>query len=61
MVDDGTSINKTRLGAVKDIQFAIDTLNIDDEMLAIAGDNVFTLKSLHACNHLAFILLLLNL
>lgn len=40
VVDDGTSTNETRLGAVKDIQFAIDTLHLDDDMLVIAGDNV---------------------
>ena len=40
VVDDGTSSNETRLGAVKDIQYAIDTLCIDDDMLVIAGDNV---------------------
>ncbi len=40
VVDDGTSTNETRLGAVRDIQFAIDRLNIDDDMLVIAGDNV---------------------
>ncbi len=40
VVDDGTSSNETRLGAVKDIQFAIDSLSIDDDMLVIAGDNV---------------------
>jgi len=40
VVDDGTDSNETRLGAVKDIQFAIDTLSIDDDMLVIAGDNV---------------------
>ncbi len=40
VVDDGTDSNETRLGAVKDIQFAIDSLNIDDDMLVIAGDNV---------------------
>lgn len=40
VVDDGTSTNETRLGAVKDIQFAIDALKIDDDMLVIAGDNV---------------------
>ena len=38
--DDGTSTNETRLGAVKDIQFAIDTLKLDDDLLIIAGDNV---------------------
>ena len=40
VVDDGTDSNETRLGAVKDIQFAIDTLSLDDDMLVIAGDNV---------------------
>lgn len=40
VVDDGTSSNETRLGAVKDIQFAIDELELDDDMLVIAGDNV---------------------
>ena len=40
VVDDGTTSNETRLGAVRDIQFAIDTLALDDDMLVIAGDNV---------------------
>ncbi|MBQ8881356.1 MAG: nucleotidyltransferase family protein [Oscillospiraceae bacterium] len=40
VVDDGTSSNETRLGAVKDIQYTIDTLGLDDDMLVIAGDNV---------------------
>lgn len=40
VVDDGTSSNETRLGAVRDIQYAIDTLGLDDDMLVIAGDNV---------------------
>lgn len=40
VVDDGTVSNETRLGAVRDIQFAIEALNLDDEMLVIAGDNV---------------------
>ncbi len=40
VVDDGTSSNETRLGAVKDIQFAIDELALDDDMLVIAGDNL---------------------
>ncbi len=40
VVDDGTSSNETRLGAVKDIQFAIDRLSLDDDMLVIAGDNL---------------------
>ena len=40
VVDDGTSTNETRLGAVKDIQYAIDKLGFDDDMLVIAGDNL---------------------
>ena len=40
VVDDGTSSNETRLGAVCDIQFAIDKLKLDDDMLVIAGDNL---------------------
>jgi len=40
VVDDGTDTNETRLGAVCDIQFAIDKLSLDDDMLVIAGDNV---------------------
>ena len=40
VVDDGTSSNETRLGAVKDIQFAIDALNIKDDVLVMAGDNL---------------------
>ena len=40
VVDDGTSSNETRLGAVRDIQFAIEQLHLDGDMLVIAGDNV---------------------
>jgi len=40
VVDDGTESNETRLGAVMDIQFAIEKLALDDDMLVIAGDNV---------------------
>ncbi|MBE6583898.1 MAG: nucleotidyltransferase family protein [Ruminococcaceae bacterium] len=40
VVDDGTDSNETRLGAVCDVQFAIDKLGLDDDMLVIAGDNL---------------------
>ena len=40
VVDDGTSTNDTRLGAVCDIEFTIEKLHLDDDMLVIAGDNV---------------------
>ena len=48
VVDDGTDTNETRLGAVKDIQFAIEKLNIDDDLLIVAGDNMlgFSLKKM---------------
>ena len=40
IVDDGTLTNETRLGAVCDMQFAMDKLQLDDDLLVIAGDNV---------------------
>ena len=40
IVDDGTSTNETRLGAVKDVLFAIEKCKLDSDMLVIAGDNV---------------------
>ena len=47
VVDDGTDTNETRLGAVCDIQFAIDRLGLQEDLLIIAGDNVldFSLRS----------------
>ncbi|WP_026516975.1 nucleotidyltransferase family protein [Butyrivibrio sp. MC2021] len=46
VLDDGTSSNETRLGAVKDIEFALNTLEINDDCLVMAGDNLldFSLK-----------------
>ena len=40
VVDDGTESNETRLGAVRDIQFALDQLDIHDDVLVMAGDNL---------------------
>lgn len=40
VLDDGTESNETRLGAVRDIRFAIEQLNISDATLVIAGDNL---------------------
>ncbi len=50
VLDDGTESNETRLGAVKDIQFALEALAIDEDVLVIAGDNVldFSLTKLLA-------------
>ncbi|MBR0153385.1 MAG: nucleotidyltransferase family protein [Lachnospiraceae bacterium] len=40
IIDDGTSSNETRLGAVRDIQFALDETGISDDLLIVAGDNL---------------------
>lgn len=40
IVDDGTESNDTRLGAVCDLLYAIDKLQIDDDMLVVAADNI---------------------
>ena len=40
VLDDGTETNESRLGAVRDIQFAIDALNLNEDLLVIAGDNL---------------------
>lgn len=40
LLDDGSTDNEHRLGAVRDIQFAVDSLSLDDDLLIIAGDNV---------------------
>ena len=39
--DDGTSSNDDRLGAVGDIAFTLERAGIDDDVLVIAGDNLF--------------------
>jgi len=42
VLDDGTTTNETRRGAVGDIYFTITEKNIDDELFIVAGDNYFT-------------------
>lgn len=46
IIDDGTISNETRLGAVADIQLAIEKFQIQDDLMVLAGDNVldFSLK-----------------
>ncbi len=41
IVNDGTETNSTRLGAIKDVLFAINELYINDDMMILAGDNLF--------------------
>ena len=40
VVDDGTETNETRLGAVCDLLFAMDKLQMDDDLLVVAADNL---------------------
>jgi glucose-1-phosphate thymidylyltransferase len=39
--DDGTTSNDDRLGAIGDMQFVIERAGLDDDLLVIAGDNLF--------------------
>jgi glucose-1-phosphate thymidylyltransferase len=39
--DDGTTSNEDRLGAIGDMQFVIDRAGLDDDLIVIAGDNLF--------------------
>ena len=40
VLDDGTTSNETRLGAVRDIAFALEKTAPEDDILVMAGDNV---------------------
>lgn len=40
VIDDGTSTNETRLGAVRDIQIAVACIREDTDYLVMAGDNM---------------------
>ena len=41
IIDDGTTTNETRLGAIRDMELAINDKKIDDDILVVAGDNLF--------------------
>lgn len=42
--NDGTTNNDDRLGAIGDIQFTIEKAKIDDDIMILATDNLFTFK-----------------
>lgn len=44
IINDETTSNADRLGALGDINYVINACNIDDEILIIAGDNLFELN-----------------
>lgn len=41
VLNNGTTTNEERLGQIGDIHFALEKENIDDNLLVIAGDNLF--------------------
>ena len=41
IINDGTKGNDDRLGALGDIHFVINSKNLDDDVIVIAGDNLF--------------------
>ncbi len=41
LINDGSTSNDTRLGAIKDISIVIKDKAVDDDVLVIAGDNLF--------------------
>ena len=47
VIDDGTTSNENRLGAVADIELAISSLGLDDDLMVIAGDNVLDFSLNH--------------
>jgi glucose-1-phosphate thymidylyltransferase len=40
--DDGTRSNEDRLGAIGDIHFVLDAAQLDDDLIVVAGDNLFS-------------------
>lgn len=40
IIDNGTSTNETRLGAVKDLLLAINECKVDDDIIVLAADNI---------------------
>lgn len=43
VINDGTTTNENRLGAIRDMELVIDTHGIDDDIFVVAGDNLFDL------------------
>lgn len=41
IVNDGTTSNEDRLGAIGDLAFVLDGLHVDDDLVVVAGDNLF--------------------
>jgi len=44
VVNDGTTDDAHKLGAIGDIHFVLQTQNVDDDLIVVAGDNLFSEK-----------------
>ena len=44
LINDGTLTNETRLGSIRDMQLAIETNDIRDDLLVVGGDNIFDMS-----------------
>jgi len=44
VVNDGTTDDTNKLGAIGDIHFVLKTQNVDDDLIVVAGDNLFSEK-----------------
>lgn len=51
IMDDGSTSDENKLGAIGDIRLAINEKNIKEEVMVIAGDNLFTYSLLELYNY----------
>lgn len=51
VIDDGSTSEYDRRGAIGDIFFALQSENIDEDIMVIAGDNLFTFKLIDYYNY----------
>lgn len=54
ILDDNTTDDFNKLGAIGDISFAIDTLGINDDLLIMAGDSIFSFPLLQFYNEFKY-------
>ena len=45
LYNDGSTSNENRLGAIRDIQFVLDQIGLDEDLLVTGGDNIFPFES----------------
>jgi glucose-1-phosphate thymidylyltransferase len=53
IIDDGTWTNETRIGPVGDICLVIEKFNIKEDLIVLAGDNLFELDLKRMCSNSA--------